>query len=75
LRWRSKHVQPGSLSCRSAGSVDEARQRLGAYFADVLLLDQQAYAHKARTQLGWTPSGPSLVDEFVDGTYSHAVDH
>jgi nucleoside-diphosphate-sugar epimerase len=51
------------------GSDDEARARLGEYFADVLLLDQATDAAKARAELGWAPSRPGLVDEFRNGTY------
>jgi len=51
------------------GSVDEARARLGDYFAEVLLLDQGTTADLARTELGWQPSYPSLVDEFRHGSY------
>ena len=34
------------------GSDDEARARLGDYFAEVLLLDQGTDAARARTELG-----------------------
>jgi len=51
------------------GSDDEARARLGDYFADVLLLDQGTVAAKARAELGWHPSHPSLTDEFRRGSY------
>jgi nucleoside-diphosphate-sugar epimerase len=51
------------------GSDDEARARLGDYFAEVLLLDQASDAAKARTALGWHPSRPSLTDDFRDGSY------
>jgi nucleoside-diphosphate-sugar epimerase len=51
------------------GSDDEARARLGDYFAEVLLLDQGTDAAKARTELDWSPSHPSLVDEFRHGSY------
>lgn len=44
-------------------SVDATRDRLGAGFADALLLDQQASGEKARTVLGWLPSRPSVLDE------------
>jgi nucleoside-diphosphate-sugar epimerase len=56
---------PGAV----AGSDDEARQRLGDYFAEVLLLDQHTDATKARTELGWDPSRPTLVEEFRQGSY------
>ena len=51
------------------GSDDEARARLGDYFAEVLLLDQGTDATKARSELGWRPTHPTLVDEFRHGSY------
>jgi nucleoside-diphosphate-sugar epimerase len=51
------------------GSDEEARARLGDNFAEVLLLDQGTDAAKARTELGWSPSHPTLVDEFRHGSY------
>jgi nucleoside-diphosphate-sugar epimerase len=51
------------------GSDDEARARLGGYLAEVLLLDQGTVAARARAELGWHPSHPSLVDEFRHGSY------
>ena len=56
---------PGAV----AGSDDEARARLGEYFADVLLLDQIAVATRARDELGWRPSHPGLAEEFRSGSY------
>ncbi|HYX61384.1 MAG TPA: hypothetical protein VE888_20520, partial [Streptosporangiaceae bacterium] len=51
------------------GSGDEARARLGDYFAEVLLLDQGTDAARARAELGWYPAHPSLSDEFRHGSY------
>ena len=51
------------------GSADEARARLGNYFAEVLLLDQGTTAGRVRTALAWQPSHPGLVDEFRRGSY------
>jgi nucleoside-diphosphate-sugar epimerase len=51
------------------GSDEEARARLGDYFAEVLLLDQNTPATRARTELGWRPSHPGLVEEFRNGSY------
>jgi nucleoside-diphosphate-sugar epimerase len=51
------------------GSDEEARARLGDYFAEVLLLDQGTAAAKARAELDWSPSQPGLVDEFRNGSY------
>jgi nucleoside-diphosphate-sugar epimerase len=52
-----------------AGSDDEARARVGEYFADLLLLDQGMNAAKAQGELGWHPSHPGLADEFRYGSY------
>jgi nucleoside-diphosphate-sugar epimerase len=51
------------------GSDDEARARLGDYFAEVLLLDQGTVAAKARDQLDWSPTRPGLADELRGGSY------
>jgi len=51
------------------GSDEEARARLGDYFAEVLLLDQGTAAAKARAELDWSPTHPGLVDEFRNGSY------
>ena len=51
------------------GSDDEARARLGDYFAEVLLLDQGTLAAKARTELEWHPTHPTLVEEFRNDSY------
>ena len=53
------------------GSDEEARQRLGDYFAEVLLLDQGTTAAKARTELDWSPSHPGLIEEFRHGSYGN----
>lgn len=53
------------------GSDEEARARLGDYFAEVLLLDQGSAATKAASELGWRPSRPGLVEEFRQGSYRH----
>jgi nucleoside-diphosphate-sugar epimerase len=54
------------------GSDDEAKTRLGDYFAEVLLLDQGAVAAKARAELAWAPSHPGLPEEFREGSYRTA---
>jgi nucleoside-diphosphate-sugar epimerase len=51
------------------GSDEEARTRLGDYFAEVLLLDQATTAAKIRSELGWQPTHPGLIDEFRQGSY------
>jgi nucleoside-diphosphate-sugar epimerase len=56
------------------GSDDEARARLGDYFAEVLLLDQSADAARARAELDWHPSHPGLVDELRNGSYRNGME-
>jgi nucleoside-diphosphate-sugar epimerase len=56
---------PGAIP----GSDEEARARLGDYFAEVLLLDQGSEAAKARAEIGWRPAHPSLADDFRNGSY------
>jgi len=50
-------------------SADASRERFGARFADALLLDQRATGAKAKA-LGWTPKGPSLLDDLRTGSYA-----
>jgi nucleoside-diphosphate-sugar epimerase len=51
------------------GSVEEARARVGAAFAEVLLLDQCTNTTKARDELDWRPSHSELVEELHHGNY------
>ena len=55
------------------GSDEEARARLGDYFAEVLLLDQGTDAARARgrIRLGGHPHG-GLVDELREGELAQA---
>jgi nucleoside-diphosphate-sugar epimerase len=55
------------------GSDDEARARLGDYFAEVLLLDQGTDAPRAQAELDWHPSHPGLVEEFRHGSYRNTM--
>lgn len=55
------------------GSEQEARTRLGDYFAEVLLLDQGTDAARVRAELDWQPSQPSLTDELRQGSYRAKV--
>jgi nucleoside-diphosphate-sugar epimerase len=57
------------------GSDDEARARLGDYFAEVLLLDQATVAGRAHAELGWEPTHPGLIDEFRHGSYRTVTAH
>ncbi|SDT39711.1 Nucleoside-diphosphate-sugar epimerase [Friedmanniella luteola] len=52
-----------------AEPVEASRARLGAEFADALLLDQQ-FDNGYALSLGWAPSRPSLVDDVRGGGYA-----
>jgi nucleoside-diphosphate-sugar epimerase len=49
--------------------VEATRARLGADFADALLLDQQ-FDNGYALSLGWSPQQPSLVEEIRSGSYA-----
>jgi uncharacterized protein YbjT (DUF2867 family) len=51
------------------GSDEEARARVGDYFAEVLLLDQGTQAGQVRSELSWAPTRPGLIEEFRTGSY------
>jgi nucleoside-diphosphate-sugar epimerase len=44
---------------------DDSRNRLGAYLADALLLDQQASGRNARQTFGWNPARPDILTELA----------
>ena len=46
------------------------RERLGEAFADALLLDQQFTLGSKAVALGWSPQGPTLVDDLGTGSYA-----
>ncbi|MNW53263.1 hypothetical protein D3C74_308190 [compost metagenome] len=52
---------------------DATRERLGAPFADALLLDQRVAPVTRARVLGWSPRRPSLVEELETGSYAPAV--
>lgn len=52
-----------------AETADDSRDRLGADFADALLLHQEASGAHARAAFGWDPTRPSLVEDLADGSY------
>ncbi|ROP74237.1 NAD-dependent epimerase/dehydratase family protein [Curtobacterium sp. PhB115] len=52
-----------------AESVDASRERLGAAYADALLLHQEASGAHARSAFGWDPTRPTLVEDLASGSY------
>jgi nucleoside-diphosphate-sugar epimerase len=71
----------GAAAAAGAGTGDvvpetpqASRDRLFAPLVDALLLDQMVGPDtRSRTELGWRPTGPSLVDELSDGSYRPSV--
>lgn len=53
-----------------AEPAERTRARLGEAFADALLLDQQFRLGAKAGALGWSPQGPTLVDDLLEGTYA-----
>ena len=70
---RARPPLRSALQERSRAPIDEARARLGDYFAEVLLLDQGTAAVRARDELHWQPSHPGLVDELREGSYRNVA--
>jgi nucleoside-diphosphate-sugar epimerase len=66
-------LELAEAAARGAGvtteTPDASRARLGALFADALLIDQQASGAKAKS-LGWTPKAPSILDDLRTGSYA-----
>jgi nucleoside-diphosphate-sugar epimerase len=52
-----------------AWPVDQARQSLGPS-VDALILDQRLSGERARRVLGWTPQGPSVLEDLEHGSYT-----
>lgn len=51
-------------------SLDTARATLGARWVDVALAsNSRVDSTLARTELGWNPAGPSLLEDLVHGSY------
>jgi nucleoside-diphosphate-sugar epimerase len=50
-------------------SIEETEARLGP-LAGALDLDQQASGVRARSQLGWVPTGPTLIEDLQTGSYA-----
>ena len=67
----------GEAASRGAGldertvpsSEADTEARLGA-LAGALDLDQQATGARAKAELGWAPTGPSLLEDLSSGSYA-----
>ena len=53
-----------------AEPVERTRARLGEAFADALLLDQQFVLGRKGLELGWSPQGPTLIEDLGEGSYA-----
>jgi nucleoside-diphosphate-sugar epimerase len=51
-------------------TVEATRERLGAKYADALLLDQAASGARAQQEFDWHPSRPALVELFASAAAS-----
>ena len=55
---------------RVVGSSNEETEARIGVLAGALDLDQQATGQKARTELGWTPTGVTLLEDLESGSYA-----
>ena len=55
---------------RVVGSTPEDTEARLGVLAGALDLDQQATGDKAKTELGWKPTAPSLVEDLEQGSYA-----
>lgn len=53
-----------------AESIDASRERLGAEYADALLMHQECAGAHARAAYGWAPTRPSLLQDLATGSYA-----
>ena len=57
---------------RVVGSTDEQTEARLGVLAGALDLDQQATGDKAKRELGWQPTAPSMVEDLATGSYAGA---
>jgi nucleoside-diphosphate-sugar epimerase len=50
-------------------SMEQAVEAFGPRSAVSMASNSRVDSAKARTELGWSPQGPSLVDELTQGSY------
>ncbi len=51
-------------------TVEDAREKLGGYLVEALMLDQVVSGDKARRELGWEPAAISLLEDLRYGSYA-----
>src|SRR2546430_4942612 len=54
-------------------SIEETGQAIGAMYAAGLASNSRVDSRKARTELGWSPQGPSLLDDLTQGSYRRGL--
>ncbi|MGW9027965.1 NAD-dependent epimerase/dehydratase family protein [Streptomyces sp. NPDC055722] len=55
--------------------LEEMSQAIGQLYALGMSSNVRVDAVKARTELGWQPKGPSLLDDLVNGSYQRVWGH
>ena len=50
-------------------SIEETGQAIGAMYAAGMASNSRVDSARARTELGWSPGGPSLLDDLARGSY------
>jgi nucleoside-diphosphate-sugar epimerase len=67
--YRVGEIAQAASARTESWPLEEARKTLGGY-ADALVLDQLVSSEKARTTLGWTAGGISVIEDLRNGSYA-----
>jgi len=65
-------AEAASRGAGAGGAISLTLPDLLGPFGECLMLDQRISADKARRDLGWKPSAPSIVDDLERGSYLYA---
>ena len=66
-------AEAASRGAGAGGAIDSVPAGIMGQYGECLTLDQRISADRAKNDLGWTPSGPSVVEELEHGSYVDAV--
>jgi nucleoside-diphosphate-sugar epimerase len=66
-------AEAASRGAGAGGATSSVSQELLGQLGDCLALDQVVSAERAKTQLGWAPQAPTIVDELERGSYLNAL--
>jgi nucleoside-diphosphate-sugar epimerase len=62
-------AEAASRGAGAGGATKVVPQEVMGLFGDCLALDQHVSAERAKTDLGWQPCGPTIIEEMERGSY------